>query len=681
MTDYNATTQAAAANARELIRRLIQDSVPNADVTEGSVLSDLLVDGVSVPVSFLLDRIEELRNTQSILRLKNLPETQSVSDAADALLSNLFWTRAQGKFAKGSSTLLFSQRIDVLVPRNARFFRTATHVFYLDSATDLFIPASDLFPVLDGNGIVTSYGTNVFLTAARVGTDYNIDRGRFAGYDRFNALLVGVKNDLPFEGGFGVQSTTDFVDGAQNAMSLRAMVNARSNDSLLRSIFDTLVARTVTIGAGDPEMRRDLVPIHGSSAAMHVGGHVDVFVLNDVREVVDRLTVGALYRRNDGRPLILRHSIGTPSGSFIAAGVRPGHILRVDGGVSVPGQYRILAVRDDEIEIVNDVPFSNATDEIGTPPALSYSIGTNYPEFDNKVAATTTVNAVTSALFAQPNRVELDAVPAHRIKRVEVLAPLPVDLEPYADPSTGNVIFTAQKNAPILGTPAVGDELGYFVEVLNPLESSSSKAVTMLEVGWRSINLEGATVQVTYDTPYAFSQVDAYVSDRNIRNSNSNLLLRAMFPVYIYATIPYKQRTTPINPLSANVPIFDDASAQAALQTYITAYRELEALDAQLLGAKTREASGGAATIYEFKVYYTLPLPDGRLMQFETKDAITVFPDETSSTAKLLNPADFGLPSTGYARALRVFLEQQGISDRVTRYFAAPGSIVFERRS
>ena len=682
MSDYN-TTRAAVEAAEAIIREKLREGVPNADTGEGSVAGDILVDGHSVLFQFLRDQIEIVRDRQSLLRLQNLPENEGVNDAADALLANFFRFRAQGRFAKGRATLLFSQRADVLVLRNARFIKRAGLVFYLDSATDLFIPASELRPVLDGNGQVQAYATTVFLSAARTGQDYNIEPGPFAGFDRFSSLLMSVRNDEPFLYGSGVETTADFVAGSPSAIALRAMVNARSNDSTLLNQFDTIVQSTTTIGYGDPEMVRDRLRAHGQfGGELHVGGHMDIYLRQPIREAVDRFAVGALTPRNDGRTLILRHLGTTPSGSFVAAGVKVGHVLRIDDGLpQTPAQFRIVGVRPTEIEIAADVPFATATDEIAVAVTLSYSVGTNFPRFDNVIGATSSVNAQTSKAFSQPNRVQLPPLPVQRIKRVELVAPFPPDLLPFADPTTGSVIFTTQKNQPTLGTPALGSELGFFLENLTPELANSDKAVVMLEVGWPAVDLTNATLEVTYDTPYGFADVAAYVNDANTRNSNSNTLARALHPIYLYASVPYRQRTTPLSALSTEVPVFDEVGAQAALQSWVTSYREAEPLDVSLLATKVREASTGAASIYAFKVFYTLPMPDGRLAQYETSDTITLFPDPLRNTAKLLNPTDFGLPVTGYETELRAMLARAGLSDRVTRYIASSSAFVFERRS
>ena len=682
--DINST---AAAEAAALLRDLLQAEIPNGDFTEGSAISDLLIDGHAVITGYLKNQIQVIRDRQSLLTLQNLPETESVSDAADAILDNFFRTRSQGQFAKGVATLHFSQRQDVLIPRTARFFKTTSLVFYIDSATDVLIPASDLRPEVGGNGIISSYSTTIFLTAARVGSDYNITPGRFVSFDRFNSLLLYVENANRFSSGTGVQATADFINRSTNALALRALINARSNDATLLQNYQD-VESTVTVGYGDPEMIRDKVSNVSNGIQLHVGGHMDLYVRMPMQEVVERLVIDQPDLRNDDRVVILRDTVhGTTPGNadFLnaAVDVKIGDVLNVTEGIpEAPIQFRIVAVRQNEVEVSPATPFSTASDEVPGGLLIGYSIGNNYPTFDNKVPAPTTgvATTFTSRQFSEFNRVQLPARPTYRIKKVELLPPIPPTLQGFADLVTGNVDFTARKNAPTLARPAASSQLGHYVEIKNPGESQSARSVAMLEVGWPTVNLSGLTLEVTYETLTNFSLVNAYVSDRLNRPVCSNTLTRAMHPVYIYASIPYRLRTTPVSPLSTVVPVFDVAAATEALIAYINNYRETEPLDVSLLATKARETSTAVASIYNFSLQYQLYLPDGRVMTFDTSDKITIFPDGATSTAKLLNPTEFGLPPTNYHVLLKQLLINQGVSDRVTRYCAVDGGIVFEQR-
>lgn len=681
MADYDINA-AAAAEAAALLRNLLQTAIPEGDFTEGSAVSDLLIDGHAIITGFLRQQIQNIRNRQSLITLRYLPESESTSDAADAILDNFFRTRAQGKFAKGVATLYFSQRSDVLIPRTSRFFKSSSLVFYIDSGADLLIPASDLRAVIGANGIVSAYSTTVFMTAARVGVDYNITPGRFISFDRFNPLLTYVENLSQFTGGESVQTTQDFINRSANAIALRALINARSNDATLIEQF-TDIERTQTIGYGDPEMMRDLVANVSNTVSMHVGGHMDIYVRQPLQQVVEQLVINSATNRNDNQILTFSHPGRVPS--FTAAGVQPGDVLVLTATSPVGSlpvfQYVITSVSQFELQVAAKTPFPIATDEASSPISIAYTIGNNYPDYDNKLVQSLTPLAQTSRRFTQYNSVILPGRPTYLIKSVELLPPIPAPLAGYAEIDTGNVVFTARKNTAPAAPPAQGEELGYFVNIQNPPLSQSTQAVATLQVSWPALDLSGLTLEVTYEAPTNFEAVDAYVSDRLNRPVCSNTLTRAYHPVYLFASIPYRLRTAPISALETTVPEFDTVLAEQTLQAAVNNYQSTEPLDVSLLSTLARATSTSVASIYNFSMTYQLLLPDGRVMTFETQDAITIFPDGTSSTAALLNPTEFGLPATGYYSALRQLLLNQGVSDRVTRYCATDGALVFVQRS
>jgi hypothetical protein len=678
MADYT-IDRTTSAEAASVLRAILQVEIPTGDFTDGSPLGALLVDGHAIVAGFFGEQIRLVRERQSLLTLQNLPETESVSDAVDAILQNFFRTRAQGSFAKGIATLHFSAKVDVLIPRAARFFKTTTQVFYVDSESDVFIPSTEMRPNVDPNGLLLDYTVTVALTAARTGADYNVAAGRFVAFDPFNSFLTYVENLAPFTLGKGLQTTQEFVAESTNAIALRALINARSNDALLLDNFVDIEA-TLTIGYGDAEMIRDYVRNVANALPLHVGGHMDVFVRQPVQETVQRLEIGAEQRRNDNRIVVFRDS-APPSGSFVAAGVKVGYTLVILSGIpEAPMEYRIAAVRPTELDVDTRVPFSVATDEDAIIPAIAYKIGNNYPAFNQIVVAATTT-ARTSRRFSEQNRVELAGGPVYRIKSVVLLAP-PPSMSGFVNTPGGNVNFTARKNAPTLVPPTVTSPIGYYVEVKNPEENQSNRAITMVEVGWPAVNLNGSALEVTYDTQAGFDLVDDYVTDRLNRPACSNTLLRAFHPIYVYASIPYRPRTTPVSPLSTVVPTFNRETAQNELAAFVNNYRATEPLDVTTIATETRTVTNGAiASLYAFAATYELFLPNGKVMRFTTTDQITIFPDGVTNSAKLTNPTDFGFSPTSYYGALKKYLTDLGVSDRVTRYRAVNGAIALVTRS
>ena len=679
----------------DLLQRDVQESVrflqalleveePEIDWSPGSPDHAVIIKGQSYPVALLRKMIDGVRARQSLLSLRGAVDSPDVADMADALLANLLVTRGRGRFSRGIAVAEFSRRVDQRVPRNTRFFKGTGLVYYPDYDDTLLIPADALRPVRAANGEVLHYSYPINVKAARPGKAYDQGEGRFDAVDPFSPFLLGASNYVPITGGDDVQSTAAAIDAAGDALAARTLGSPRSNSVVLREAF--AVEQVLTIGRGDPEMARDRVA--SSVGAFHVGGCADLYVHEPTRFVTVRKAIGTLAARPDGVATVFRDTAPPDGIDFVAAGVVVGDVLSISSGIpEAPIQYRIEAVRTDEVEVSARVPFSVATDEGASTPFV-YSIGNNYPEFDNKVTTggASTSTADTSRQISEDNTVVLDGGPVYRIARVELLPAIPPDLGAYADAATGRVPFRVRQNAPLLPATAATLTLPYRVRVLNPTESQSSRAVTFVEVGWPGLNLNGLTLEVEYETVAGFDVVSAYVANRTNAPPSGNYLVRALHPVYVGFTVPYALRTdvstyARIGRLLAETAAFDPRSTIGDLTRFITGYRSADPMDVSGLTTRVRFSNEATvATLYGFRVVYELAAPDGSVYRYETSDKITLFPDPDSG-AVLLNPTEVGLPASGYHAALRRQLSRLGVSDRTIRYLVAPGAIGFTARA
>jgi hypothetical protein len=607
--------------------------------------------------------------------LQTAPAGVDVDEATDGILSNLLVTRDTGTFARGSGTIHFTQRGDTLIPRNARFFKTSALVFFLDSSSDLLVPGASMRPISDATGRVQTWAYDVLLIAARTGSAYRVGKGRFFGYDPFSPYLAFVENTVDFAGGLDVETTANVIPRAASAISLRAMVNSRSNDARIREVFPE-VLRVLSIGMGDPEMVRDQTNGLSPGAPTHRGGHVDVYVDLPVQTVTETLVIGAPSPRPDGRCLTLRDS-SPPTGSFVSAGVRPGDVLVMAAGLpEAPLQYRVASVRALELDIVPPVPFSRATDEDTTPPALTYSVGNNYPSFDNHVNAGTRATARTTRQISVPGSVILPAHPVYRISRVEIFAP-PSGLAPYADPSTGTVLFPVRRNTAWPRPPVVGEPLSYRVIGATPESSQSTQALNILEVAWPGLDLDGTQVSVTYDTPVGFDAIQDLLTSSHERLLNANYLARAPHPIYVSCTIPYRGRTLPTG-LGVAAAAVNETLVVRAVRDLIEASLPGQ-LDANAITNAVLRADPNVGLMYAFDITYEMVLPDGRVARFSTRDLVETVPS-AQSTAALVNPTDLGLPDN-YMSPWLMLLRRFGVSDRVVRYLTDSSLITMERRA
>jgi len=683
MADYDINTQDVESSA-QLIRDVLLSEKPERDYSEGSVAGDIVVDGHAVPFAVLRNLISKVQARLSLRDLSKLADDEAVRDATDAILSNLFVTRTRGAFARGAVTLHFTQRVDSLIPRRTRFFKTAQYVFYLDSTLDVLITAASLRPNVDASGAVVDYTTTVNIVAANIGVAYNLDAGRFTAVDNISSFLAYAENTSRLQFGLDQQSSADAVATAETAMSLRAMVNARSNNAVLRGV-DSSLESVLTVGYGDPEMQRDLAVDPASAVALHVGGHVDIYLRTETQEVVERRTINGLTVRPDGLVSVLR-DVNPPLGSFITAGVVPGDVLVLRAIVGVSDVFFEFMVREvlaNELTISSRIPFRVATDEFATTPALTYSVGDNYPTFDDKVVRGPTTDATTSRRFKRFNSVCLPGQPVYRVKTVEIIDPISA-LDPYRDPETGLLLFTERTNGPTLVAPAPGDALPYFLEALNPNYTQTAKAVTALEVGWPGFDFSGMTLEITYETLSGFNTLASYVVDDFQRTCGANPVAKGFHPVYLSTTVTYRARVIPRNAseiwsVAAQPYAVNETAIRDAVLAAINDATQGVVPDAGALATAAQDADSNVAAIYPMTILYELLAPDGKVYQYSTPDVVTLFPNDLTG-AKLLNPTEVGLPATDYQVSLARQLTLLGVSDRTVRYLAVADDVVLEKR-
>lgn len=665
----------------ERLRDILQTQT-TGDYSPSSVLGDLVVDPHAIVLADLHAQIRGLRTRQSLADLRGLPASAEANDAVDALLANLFVARSVGTFARGWATLHFTQRVDTLLPRNTRLVKAGGLVYYPNIAENRLIEARELRPRYDDRGVVTSWTIDISVIASRTGSAYRVARGRFQSIDAISPYLAYAENVEDFVAGEDPDTNESAVANAETALSLRALVNARSNDATLRNRF-TEITRVRSVGMGEPEMRRDLILPGIFGAPVHRGGHVDLYVDLPIQTVTERLVVGEPTRRADGRVITLADSAPTGS-TFIGASVVPGDILNVTSGIpEAPMTFRIAAVRAYELDVVADVPFSIATDENGSP-ALTYSIGYNYPAFDNRTAAHVAAGATTTRLFSIENAVVLPAGPLGNILRVEVPDP-PASLTPFLDSTTGAAVYTVRRNSPLTRAPVAGEPLSFQTIVQAPSESQSLLAVQYLDLGWPGASLAGTEVLVTYETMLGFDVIDALVRSDSERVLNANYLTRAAFLVYVSCTIPYRQRTIPQLDAAGNLRT-DSTQAIAAVNEVAVVAAVVSAVEsASVNGLSTSDITAAAlrsdpniSSVYPVTLRYNVTLPDGRVVYYESDDRVELIPG-ADTNARITNYLDLGLAQgdiQGFARLLRTL----GLSTRIARFRTTSDLISMELR-
>lgn len=659
------------SNADTFLTAYLKDKITDADFSEGSVLRDFVVKAIAYIFAYLERERKITRDRQSLLSLSTLPSSESVDESVDALLSNWFLTRRDGAPAYITVVLHFSQLTDVTLFPTTKFFRTATVAFTPSVSSETVIPASELRPEISADGTITGYTVTVSMVAATPGATGNVVPGRFRSAEPFNPYFVYAENLTQGQGGQDVETTAALLARAPTAITVRNLINARSIDTVLRETFAIDAVRV--IGYQDPEMIRDYSAESVSGLRMHVGGYYDVYVSLPRIDVSESLIIGAAYARPDGLTVILKDA-SSPLKDFVALGVQPGHVLRINDGLpNTPREYNIVRVDTNALEVQSRMAFLRPTDENATE-SVHYTVGTFSPTYDNVVSSLPTFPVgETSRTMATSGRVTLAGRPQYKLTSVEVV-----------DTLTSTVSALTRVN----GAP---QGLQYQVLTRVPGNAQSSLAVTEIVV---PSTYDGQTLRVNYETLAGYADVQAYVTDRFERIVNANPLVKGFHPVYINMTIAFKLKSSATATVAAS-----DVSQVVA--DYINSFTPLETIELSGIIQTIRDNFANIGAILSPTVIlYDLYAPDGQVYSYQTEDIVTISPTYLKNSARLINGVndnplvnsgirtpipnaaiDASLSPTNetlFAVACQALSDQLlslGISDRTVRYFANASDI------
>lgn len=673
----------ALQDADAFLTAFLQEKIPDADFSKGSVTRDFVITAIAYIFAFLEKERQTTREQQSLLSLSTLAaqsDDESVKDAVNALLSNWFINRKTGQTARVTVTLHFSAAADVPISPTTRFFRTAELVFVPDVTTGYVIPASSLVPTFNANNVVTEYTTTVNLVAQQVGTSYNVPAGRFLQADQFSPFFTYAENQSEIKDGKDVESTAELLERAPTAISVRNLVNARSIDTVLRETF-VGISRVLSVGFGDPEMLRDFANESVTRLRMHVGGFTDIYVQLPVTEVVETGALGGSFTRPDNTITLFKDA----AANFLAPpAVVVGDILRVVSTLpDAPREYIINAVTATTLTVNPRSAFSAATDELGS--FCSYTIGDTAPNFDDKrsVTATLVSGGQTSRALQTQGRITLRGRPHYRIKQVEL----------FQTPTPGTIEYVTSR---VNGVPGPGE---YRVVNLVPPNGQSAYTVDQVEVNIAGPPLHDPLdpwqMRVTYDTLVGYDDVQAYVTDRFQRVLASNPLVKGYNPVYISMSIAYRVK---IGAAAAPDP---DEMAQS-LATFINTFDLTKTLDLTAMHQHVRDNFPDLGVIVApTALTYNLFAPDGQVFAYSTKDIVTVYPSYPENNAQLtngttlrdpLNPnlvsaivnADLDPTVSGNAALVAAAnleledrLSELGVSDRTLIYLTTASDLTF----
>lgn len=291
-------TQSDLLQIEELIEDFLSSFYPDQDFSRGTPLNDLLIQGFKVPLSLLSSVATRFQQTRSLSGIQELLDAVNAGDQTDPdiidaqaelesavleVLSNWYITKQQGTRSRGLINLHFSSNPPVLLPADFKAFRTLDLPYTYTGETDLLINSSDYQVITDADGVVLEYIYRIVVEADFQGFIGDVEPGTWESFDQFTPFLTRVSNDFDFTQGTDEESTQDLIDRAQDGgVTERTLHNERALNARFGQDFPEYLPVRV-IGAGDPEMQRDLLQL-GGTFRIHQLNHYNIYIGGNIEE-------------------------------------------------------------------------------------------------------------------------------------------------------------------------------------------------------------------------------------------------------------------------------------------------------------------------------------------------------------------------------------------------------------
>jgi len=286
----------------EQIELLVEDYLssfhPDIDYSRGTPQNDLLVQGIKVPLALLSSIATHYRQTRSLSGIQELIDALEATDPTDpdvidakaeiesatnAILSNWFSEIRSGARARGAVTLHLSSNASFLLPADWRAYRALSIPFVNTNGSDTTITSSDMTAIIDANGLTLEYTYRVMVEAESEGENGDVEPGVWEAFDQVSPFLYQVSSESTFTSGADDETPSEAIARVSDGgVHERTLHNQRSVNARIGADYPSFLPVRV-IGAGQPEMQRDLLML-GGTFKMHQLNKWNIYVGGDIYE-------------------------------------------------------------------------------------------------------------------------------------------------------------------------------------------------------------------------------------------------------------------------------------------------------------------------------------------------------------------------------------------------------------
>ncbi len=232
---------------------------PKLATDDGDNITDLLVK----PVTLLWDPV--VREIVRVRRgLSFADPTTLTAEEADSLGGNFFIPRRRGDLSKGPARIYFATPQNITVTQNNFVTSRGGLVFFPTEVQS--IRSQEMLLNIDEDGL---YYFDINVVAAATGDAYNVGPNELVAIANLPAA-VRVANLRRYRFGADEETPTQYANRLQTSLGEKSMDTLRGIAAKILEAFPE-VQRLNVVGAGDPEMQRDIIKGGGLGAPVAAG--------------------------------------------------------------------------------------------------------------------------------------------------------------------------------------------------------------------------------------------------------------------------------------------------------------------------------------------------------------------------------------------------------------------------
>ena len=251
--------------AELLAKQVLEGKYPDLDLREGTGLRDLVLRPTAYAFALLKKATDYYLSQNTISTVDDSTPTEVVDD----LLSNWFMTRNTGTKAVISSRLYFARAKNVTITSDIGFSPDNKVYFFPESSQAYTTDA------MSYDAYSNEWYIDVPLVAADTGVEYNLSEGSLLYFSTFDPYFLRAEINYLISESSPAETNTEFIKRTSSAISTRNLINIPSIESRLLQTFN-YIDDVAIVGAGDPDMVRDMIRVYPKEGSAVVPTGADV---------------------------------------------------------------------------------------------------------------------------------------------------------------------------------------------------------------------------------------------------------------------------------------------------------------------------------------------------------------------------------------------------------------------